>query len=270
MGSRTAEPASSPLRHKFVAPGIPRGSIARPRLDRQLSELFDTYSVVEIVAAPGSGKTVQAQLYAASCGRAVAWLTMDRSDRSASGLVFDLATALGSLAGDAAAAMRRTLQDERHGRRSRGHPGQRDRSGECLVVIDECQHIAMSTDAASALDTFLEYIPDQTRVLLLAREELPWPLQKRYVHGQIAQIADSALEPDVRGDASSTSSRPARRSNPASGSSPRPAAGPQESRSPPASASVSCRTCAIFRPTSASRCSKSYRKTSRPSCSRPR
>src|SRR6202521_226796 len=77
VGSRTAEPASSPLRHKFVAPGIPRGSIARPRLDRQLSELFDTYSVVEIVAAPGSGKTVQAQLYAASCGRAVAWLTMD-------------------------------------------------------------------------------------------------------------------------------------------------------------------------------------------------
>ena len=28
---------------------------------------------------------------------------------------------------------------------------------------------------------------------LLAREELPWPLQKRYVHGQIAQLGDSAL-----------------------------------------------------------------------------
>jgi len=82
---------------------------------------------VEIVAAPGSGKTVQAQLYAASCGRAVAWLTMDRSDRSASGLVFDLATALGSLAGDAAAAMRRTLQENGTVEEAL-HPGERDGS----------------------------------------------------------------------------------------------------------------------------------------------
>jgi LuxR family maltose regulon positive regulatory protein len=193
VGSRSAEPASSPLRHKFVAPGIPRGSIARPRLDRQLSELFDTYSVVEIVAAPGSGKTVQAQLYAASCGRAVAWLTMDRSDRSASGLVFDLATALGSLAGDAAAAMHRTLQTNGTVEEAAAILASATAAHECLFVIDECQHIAMSADAASALDTFLEYVPEQTRVLLLAREELPWPLQKRYVHGQIAQIADSAL-----------------------------------------------------------------------------
>ena len=69
MSSHLTEPSASPLRHRFEAPGVPRGSIERPRLDRLLTELFDTYSIVEIVAAPGSGKTVEAQLYARACGR---------------------------------------------------------------------------------------------------------------------------------------------------------------------------------------------------------
>src|SRR5215475_6645198 len=110
MSTRDAEPQARPLPHKFAAPGVPRGSIARPRLDRMLTEMFDTYSIVEVIAAPGSGKTVQAQLFAAGCGRQLVWLTMDRSDVSASGLVFDLAAALGPLAGDAVSAMRQTLQ----------------------------------------------------------------------------------------------------------------------------------------------------------------
>ena len=109
MSSRAAESSAWPLRHKFAAPGVPRGSIARPRLDRLLGELLDTYSVVEIVAAPGAGKTVAAQLFAATCGRQLAWLTMDRSDVSPSGLLFDLATALGPLAGDAATVMRHKI-----------------------------------------------------------------------------------------------------------------------------------------------------------------
>jgi len=185
--------SAHPLRHKFAAPGLPRGLVERPRLDRLLTELFDTYSIVEIVAAPGSGKTVEAQLYATSCRRELAWLTMDRSDGSASGLVFDLATALGSLAGKAIDAIRSTLQTSGTAEEAAAILASATGKQECLLVIDECQQIASSADSASALDTFLEYIPEQMRVLLLAREELPWPLQKRYVHGQIARIGDAEL-----------------------------------------------------------------------------
>lgn len=182
-----------PLHHKFAAPGIPRGCIERPRLDRLLSELFDTYSIVELIAAPGSGKTVEAQFYAASCGRELAWLTMDRSDSSAASLIFDLATALGDLAGSAVNDMRRTLQTSGSMEEAAAILASSAGSQNCLLVIDECQQIARSADAASALDTFLEYIPERMQVLLLAREELPWPLQKRYVHGQIAQVSDITL-----------------------------------------------------------------------------
>jgi DNA-binding SARP family transcriptional activator len=193
MGSRTAASSAPALRHKFAAPGVPRGSIARPRLDRLLHELFDTYSIVEIIAAPGSGKTVAAQLFAGRCGRQLAWLTMDRSDISASGLLFDLATALGPLAGDAVNAMRQTLQTTGTAEEAAAILASAADGTDALLVIDECQEIAASAEAASALDIFLEYVPERLRVLLLAREELPWPLQKRYIHGQIAQIGDTAL-----------------------------------------------------------------------------
>jgi LuxR family maltose regulon positive regulatory protein len=193
MNSRTAEPTAGALRHKFAAPGVPRGSIARPRVDRLLHELFDTYSIVEIIAAPGSGKTVAAQLYARRCGGQLAWLTMDRSDVSASGLVFDLATALGPLAGDAVNAMRQTLQTTGTIEEAAAILASSADAADALLVIDECQVIAASAEAASALDIFLEYVPERLRVLLLARDDLPWPLQKRYIHGQIAQIGDAAL-----------------------------------------------------------------------------
>jgi LuxR family maltose regulon positive regulatory protein len=193
MSSRAEESSAWPLRHKFAAPGVPRGSITRPRLDRLLGELLDTYSVVEVVAAPGAGKTVAAQLFAATCGRQLAWLTIDRSDVSPSGLLFGLAIALGPLAGDAATVMRHTLQTTGTAEEAAAILASAAGGADALLVIDECQEIAASPEAASALDTFLEYVPERLRVLLLAREELPWPLQKRYVHGQIAQIGDAAL-----------------------------------------------------------------------------
>src|SRR6202012_1148972 len=127
------------------------------------------------------------------CGRQLAWLTMDRSDVSPSGLLFGLAVALGPLAGDAATVMRHTLQTTGTAEEAAAILASAAGGADALLVIDECQEIAASPEAASALDTFLEYVPERMRVLLLAREELPWPLQKRYIHGQIAQITDSAL-----------------------------------------------------------------------------
>jgi len=193
MSSRAADSSERALRHKFMAPGVPRGSIARPRLDRLLQELFDAYSVVDVIAAPGSGKTVTAQLFAGNCGRQLAWLTMERPEVSASSLVFDLATALGSLAGDAMDAVRRTLQTTGTAEEAAAILASSADGADALLVIDECEGIAASPEAASVLDIFLQYVPERLRVLLLSREELPWPLQKRYIHGQIARVDDSAL-----------------------------------------------------------------------------
>jgi ATP/maltotriose-dependent transcriptional regulator MalT/DNA-binding SARP family transcriptional activator len=181
------------LPHKYTAPGVPRGSIVRPRLNRLVAELLDTYSIVEIIAAPGSGKTVQAQFSGETYVNNLSWLNMDRSDQSAAGLLFDLATTLGAVAIGGVEATQRMLHAGGTAEEAAAVLAGSTRGHECLLVIDECQQIAASPDAASALDTFIEYVPETMRVLLLARENLPWPLQKRYVHGQIAQVADAAL-----------------------------------------------------------------------------
>lgn len=179
------------LGHRFLPPGLPRTPFARPRLDRLMAELFEAYSIVEMIAAAGAGKTVQAQLYAASHPQ-VAWLAVDRRDRSASGLVFDLATALSPVAEDAVDIVRRTLRGEGTTDEAAAVLAGAAADMDSLVVIDECQQIT-DPAAADALDTFLEYVPERMRVLLLSREELPWPIQKRYIHGQIAQVTDVEL-----------------------------------------------------------------------------
>jgi DNA-binding SARP family transcriptional activator len=157
-----------------------------------MTELFEAYSIVEMIAAAGAGKTVQAQLYAAASHSQVAWLTVDRQDRSASGLVFDLATALSPVAGDAVDIVRRTLRGEGTTDEAAAVLAGSVADRDSLVVIDECQQIT-DPAAAAALDTFLEYVPECMRVLLLSREELPWPIQKRYIHGQVAQVTDIEL-----------------------------------------------------------------------------
>jgi LuxR family maltose regulon positive regulatory protein len=184
--------AAQTLRHRFLPPGVPRPCFERPRLDRLMTELFDTYSVVEMIAATGAGKTVQAHRYSSASHRQIAWLTIDHHDRSAAGLVFDLATALTPVVADAVDIVRHTLQGEGTADEAAAILAGAAADHDCLFVIDECQRIARS-ETATTLDTFLEYVPERMRVLLLSQEELPWPIQKRYVHGQIAQITDAAL-----------------------------------------------------------------------------
>jgi LuxR family maltose regulon positive regulatory protein len=192
MADSEPKTVTDSCRYKVLAPGLPRGAIRRPRLDRMLAELFDACSVVEIVAAAGSGKTVQAQLYAAACPQELVWLTLDSSDHSASALVMDLAAALSSVVDDAASAARTALRAHETAEEAAAVLASSVGGAACLLVIDECQQITTPA-AASALDTFLAHVPERMQVLLLARQELPWPLQKRYVYGQLAQVDDRAL-----------------------------------------------------------------------------
>lgn len=181
-----------PGRLKFGAPSSVRTAIRRPRLDRLLSELFDSHSVVEIAAAAGSGKTTQAGLYAVSSGRRVAWLTLDRADRSGQELVSDLARALAGIAGGTTTAARDVLSRSGVLPEAAASAVADDVAGvETLVVIDDAHETAGSATAAAALAAFLHHLPDRMRVLLLTREHLP--LQQRTGNRGIARLDTSAL-----------------------------------------------------------------------------
>lgn len=195
MDQRFDASSSAPTRrHKFSAPGLPRNAMRRPRLDRLMTELFATYSIVELVSAPGSGKTVQAQLFLAECARPSAWLTLDRADESPMALVMDLCTALEAVAGSGVRGARATVRTNGTPEEAAAVLSESLACTDCVFVIDECQQIARSPAAASALDSFLAYLPERAQILLLARAELPWPLRTPPPHGVVGHIGDGVLD----------------------------------------------------------------------------
>ena len=181
------------LAHKYAAPGIPTGAIARPRLDELFARLLDTHPVLVVSSPAGSGKSVQAQLFATQHEWDLAWLTLDRSDASPSRFLSGLAvsierfgvgssdtlhTALRSGAGvqEAAATLAGTIGDHRF-----------------LLVIDEGEHLALDAALLPGLATFLEYAPDTMRAIVLSREALSDPVRRRVLEGTYATVTDRDL-----------------------------------------------------------------------------
>jgi LuxR family transcriptional regulator, maltose regulon positive regulatory protein len=163
----------SPDRLKFSVPGSARTAIRRPRLDRLLSELYDTHSIVEIAAAAGSGKTTQAALYSVRSGRRVAWLTLDRADSSGPRLVSSLASALGCVIEATNSAAWDVLSPNGTAEAVAAAVAEAAVGIETLVVLDEVWEATRSPAAEAALAAFLQHMPDQMHLLLLTREHLP-------------------------------------------------------------------------------------------------
>ena len=84
----------SMVRQKVVPPGLPVTAIARPRLDELYAWLLEEHDALAVFATAGSGKTIQAQLFAAREEWPLAWLTLDGADRSPSRMLSYLARAL--------------------------------------------------------------------------------------------------------------------------------------------------------------------------------
>lgn len=198
--TRRAQSQASPrhsgpliLGHKLLPPGLPPDPIVRPRLGAYLEQLFEEHHVIAIVAAAGSGKTVQAQLYAASSELALGWLTLDHADRSAPRLLSGLAAAAERLGGGGAGVVEAALRAEGTVEEAAAMLADGIPDKPALLVVDEVQHLQHSPDAAAALDTFLEYTPPNLRVLTLGRDDLPWPSRRKVLEGRVANMDESVL-----------------------------------------------------------------------------
>ncbi|HEV7886116.1 MAG TPA: BTAD domain-containing putative transcriptional regulator [Acidimicrobiales bacterium] len=146
-----------------------------------------------VFASAGSGKTVQAQLFAERDGWPVAWLTLDEGDRSPSRMLSYLAAALEvhvpevAAVRDAAFSQALTMEEVA--------AVLAEQIGRCrlLVVVDQCEAIADAHDTCSALETFIDYLPGTARALLLSRSELSFSLGRLILHGRVARVTDKDL-----------------------------------------------------------------------------
>ena len=181
------------VRRKAMAPGLPAGAVRRPRLDQLFADALAEHEGLAVFASAGSGKTVQAQLYAEREQSPVAWLTLDDGDRSPSRMLSYLAAALElhvpeiTTVRDSAFSRAISLEEvaavlaEQIGRTR------------LLVVLDQCEAIADAHDTCSVLETFIDYLPGSARALLLSRSELSFSLGRLILHGRVARVTDRDL-----------------------------------------------------------------------------
>jgi DNA-binding SARP family transcriptional activator len=181
------------LNHKVRPPGLPRGVIARDRLDEQFTRLLASHETIAVFAAAGSGKTVQTQLFAAQQGWPLTWITLDAADRSASRLVSYLAQALTSSNASAPSMAAAWLEagfsvDEVAAMLAESIPDH-----PLLLVIDDGECLVGAEDALTALGVFLDYLPPSVRTVILSREDLDGPIGKMMLQGRIGRISDVDL-----------------------------------------------------------------------------
>jgi ATP/maltotriose-dependent transcriptional regulator MalT/DNA-binding SARP family transcriptional activator len=181
------------LRHKFAPPGRPAEVLSRPRVARAIGRLHAECSVVVCVGGPGAGKTVQAQLYAASSGIPVAWLTLDPADRTAHRLVASLATALEAYTSDGTETVENALRSGLSAQEAAAVLAETVLPNPFLFVIDECETVTSSDDAITVLATFLDYAPPSIRVMLLSREHFRGMLRRRCLEGSFGMLPEDEL-----------------------------------------------------------------------------
>jgi DNA-binding SARP family transcriptional activator/tetratricopeptide (TPR) repeat protein len=193
-GEPTVAGAREPiLFHKTQPPNLPATAVRRPRLDRLYSERFEAHSLLVVVAAAGSGKSVQAQLFAAHAGWPLAWLTVDRADNSARRLLSYLARSIAPFASASSAPVESALRWGYSDEEVAALLGESIEDADLLVVIDELENVLDSETTWSVLLTFLDYAPPGTRLMLITRDE-PGHLLGRYtLEGRVAWIADEDL-----------------------------------------------------------------------------
>src|SRR5919202_1819642 len=97
------------LATKLYIPAPPPTIVARPRLVERLNA--GLHRKLTLISAPaGFGKTTLVSAWAASCGRQVAWLSLDEADNDLTRFLTYLVAAVQSIAANAGEDMLRRLQ----------------------------------------------------------------------------------------------------------------------------------------------------------------
>lgn len=180
-------------RGKLMAPGLPSVVIERPRVDGLLAKLLAEYGAAAVFAVTGSGKTVQAQLFARRLRRPLIWLTLDRRDRSASRLLSYLAASL-----EPAAPRTRRILEEGFARRLPFEEvaallAEGVTTDRVLVVFDQCEVLADHAPSEALLASFVDHLPRGVHTILLGRIQRPGAAGPLFTDRRIGRVSQEDL-----------------------------------------------------------------------------
>jgi LuxR family maltose regulon positive regulatory protein len=196
-----SESCSVYIRTKTRVPALSAAIVERPRLWKLLDGAGD--AKLTLVQAPGGyGKTSVLQQWGArlgSSGAAVAWLSLDRTDREAEGFLGYLIHALDEAGVGVGPGVHATvakgpiyswkllvtaLANSFVGASRR-----------CYLILDDVQHVRASP-ALDCLQHLIDTAPSELRFILATREDLGIPLGRLRATGQCAELLADELRFD--------------------------------------------------------------------------
>lgn len=161
------------IQSKITVPPVSAQVVERPRLEQALAGLIETSRGVLVTATAGAGKTTAVAGAAASLGRPVAWLTVDRTDVAPGRLVTYLEAALGRqlphVLGVATAAVGRGIPHAE----AAGLLAEAIGEHPVALVLDDLERLGHDPDAWAVVEALVRYAPSSASVVLISRRDVP-------------------------------------------------------------------------------------------------
>jgi LuxR family maltose regulon positive regulatory protein len=176
----------------------PRSKIVlRPRLIERLNEgLSSGRKLTLISASAGFGKTTLVIEWVASCGRPVAWLSLDEGDNDPKGFLAYLVAALQTIAANIGAGVLAVLQSPQ--------PPSTESiltillneittiPDHFILVLDD-YHLIDSTPVDESITFLLEHLPPRMHLVITTREDPHLPLARLRARGQLTELRAADL-----------------------------------------------------------------------------
>ncbi len=180
------------LRSKIRVPPLPEVFIARPHLEDQALAYPEAPArrLIYLSAPPGYGKTTVLCRIAQRFAGKTAWVSLDRTDNDRDRLADHLAAALfrartsGRTAGDADLSGPDRLAQVLYGVESQEEP--------ILLVLDDA-HTLHDEGVFDTLRAFLAYQPENCRIVIASREDLPLPMSAHRQTDRLLELRAAEL-----------------------------------------------------------------------------
>jgi LuxR family maltose regulon positive regulatory protein len=169
--------------------------VRRPRLVQVLNSGLDR--ALTLISAPaGSGKTVLAIEWAASCGRPTAWLSLDEGDNDPAGFLSGLIACLRTVSADigagAAAELLSACAQPTESLLSALLDDIAELPAACLLVLDD-YHCIQARPVADAIAFLLEHRPPQMHMAVVTRQDPDLPIARLRARGQLTELRAADL-----------------------------------------------------------------------------
>jgi len=200
--------STSILATKLYIP-LPRAKIIlRPRLIERLNEgLSSGCKLTLISASAGFGKTTLVSEWIASCGKPVAWLSLDEGDNDSTRFLTYLIAALQTIMANIGEGVLGVLQSPQPPpiesiltaliNEIAAIPDNPSTlplvAGQRFIFVLDDYHVIDSKPVDEALTFLLEHLPPQMHLVIASREDPPLPLARLRVRNQLTELRAADL-----------------------------------------------------------------------------